>query len=168
MIPLLLLQTTNTVTRMFLLQTVLFLGLIFLFLSELQQRLPAEFLLEILCSALQTGQRNGSLAATQRNDYEKEGNAAVFWSDSEKGHIAHHFPVFFLPMSSLSTTRLMKSEQGWHSRGTSETATFSALRKHGLLGRRYPGRCSQRVSPRIARTETNISLVRRVAGAYAS
>lgn len=118
---------------------------------------------------LQTGQQNGSHAATpQKNDFVKEGNVAVFWSDSGHGHIAHHYLAFFLPMSSLLTTRLTKSEQGWHSRGTSETATFSASRKHGSLRRRYAMRCSQRVSPRIAPTETNISLVRRVAGAYAS
>ena len=59
-----------------------------------------------------TGQRNGSHAATQKNDSEKEGNEAVFWSDSRDGHTVHHSLAFFLPMSSLLTTRLMKSEQG--------------------------------------------------------
>ena len=46
----------------------------------------------------------------KKNDFVKEGN--VFWSDSGHGHIAHHSLAFFLPMSSLLTTRLMKSEQG--------------------------------------------------------
>ena len=119
----------------------------------------------VFCLTNRTTER---IACSEKNDSEKEGNEAVFWSDSGDGHTVHHSLAFFLPMSSLLTTRLTKSEQGWHSRGTSETATFSASWKHGLLGRRYPMRCSQRVSPRIAPTETNIFLVRRVAGAYAS
>ena len=40
------------------------------------------FVTRILCSAFQTGQRNGSHAATPKNDSEKEGNEAVSWSDS--------------------------------------------------------------------------------------
>uniref|UniRef100_A0A8C8GA37 Histocompatibility (minor) 13 n=1 Tax=Oncorhynchus tshawytscha TaxID=74940 RepID=A0A8C8GA37_ONCTS len=59
---------------------------------------------------------------------------------------------------------LLKGELTEMFRGTSETATFSASRKHGSLERRNPKRCSQRVSPRIAPTETNIFLVRRGAG----
>ncbi|CDQ85775.1 unnamed protein product [Oncorhynchus mykiss] len=47
-----------------------------------------------------------------KNDFVKEGNEAVFWSDSGDGHIAHHSLAYFSPMSSLLTTRLMKSEQG--------------------------------------------------------
>ena len=48
------------------------------------------------------------------------------------------------------------------------TTNFDSKRhEHGSLERRYRRRCSQRVSPRIASTETNIFLVRRGAGAYA-
>ena len=47
-----------------------------------------------------------------KTDSEKEGNEAVFWSDSGDRHTMHHSLAFFLPMSSLLTTRLMKSEQG--------------------------------------------------------
>uniref|UniRef100_A0A8C8K620 Tetraspanin 5a n=1 Tax=Oncorhynchus tshawytscha TaxID=74940 RepID=A0A8C8K620_ONCTS len=52
--------------------------------------------------------------------------------------------------------------EGWKL-GTSETVTFFASRKHDSLERRYPRRCSQRVSPRIAPTETNIFLLLGVA-----
>ena len=41
---------------------------------------------------------------------------------------AHRAP---LPMSSLLTTRQTKSEQGQHSRETSETVTFFVSQKHG-------------------------------------
>ena len=43
------------------------------------------FAKRILRSAFHPGQRNGSQPATPKNDFEKEGNEAVFWSDSGDG-----------------------------------------------------------------------------------
>ncbi|XP_064795187.1 uncharacterized protein LOC135515461 [Oncorhynchus masou masou] len=45
------------------------------------------------------------------NDVVKEAKETVFWSGSGNGYIAHHFLAYYSPMSSLLTTRLMKSEQ---------------------------------------------------------
>ena len=76
----------------------------------------------------------------------------------------HRAPLPSILLSSLLTTRLMKSEQGQHSRETSETVTFFASQKHGSLERLYRSRCSQLVSSRIAPTGTSTILVRKGQG----
>jgi hypothetical protein len=56
--------------------------------------------------------RRRTQPANQNNDAVKGADEAVFWSGSGDGHMAHRSRAYNLPMYSLLTTRLIKSEQG--------------------------------------------------------
>ena len=82
---------------------------------------------------------------------------------------SHHSPLPSILVANVqSLDNKVDERHELPSRETSEIVSFSVSWKHGSLGVCFQSRYSHRVSSCVALIETNISLVRRRTGVYAS